>query len=76
MTNLSSEIKSLITHAIIYAVLGVGCIILAKEALSGVWYDALLIIGGISLGGFCAMMTMLNIRLDEEKERRSKEESK
>lgn len=55
--------KSLIRDAIIYGTLGLGCIVGADYVTKAVWHDALLVIGGVLLGGLCAMLVLLDIKL-------------
>lgn len=46
----------------ICCVLGVVCIAVAGELSVAIWHDTLLVIGGIMLGVFCGMITMINIK--------------
>ena len=61
--------KGIVRDAIIYGALALGCIVGADYVTKAVWHDALLVIGGLLLGGLCAMMVLLEIRL---KARRAK----
>ena len=52
-----------IISAVAYALLGIGCIAIATEWLTGVWHDVFLVIGGIWIGGFCATVAIIKMRL-------------
>ena len=62
--------KGTIIQTFIYLILGLTCIIVGGELTvsitpAEIWHDALLVIGGILMGGFCAMLVVLNIKLKE-----------
>ena len=60
--------KSIIRDMVIYFILGMSCVIVATEvSLSSTWHATMLVIGGILLGGFCAMVTLYKIKLRELK---------
>lgn len=60
--------RKLIVSAVVYAGLGIVCIAIVKGSLvGGVWYDALLIIGGILLGGCCGMLGLIKCRMESKK---------
>jgi len=58
--------KSTIVWAVVYLLLGLACVVTAGETSHRVWRDALLIIGGILLGGLCAMATLLKTQLSND----------
>lgn len=61
--------KSVIRDMAIYLLLGMGCIIVASEvSFTPIWHDALLIIGGVLLGGFCVMVTLAKIKRQSQKD--------
>lgn len=61
--------KGTVLHMFTYLVLGFGCIITATStSVSVVWHDALLVIGGILLGGFCAMFAIIRIEYRKKQE--------
>lgn len=60
--------KSTIRDAGIYLVLGIGCIVGAGYVSDSVWHDSLLVIGGILVGGFCAMVALIQKIHREDKE--------
>ena len=58
--------KSIIRDMVIYLILGMSCVIVATEvSLSSTWHDALLVIGGVLLGGFCAMVSLFRMKIRE-----------
>jgi len=59
--------KRVIRDAIIYGGLGLGCIVGANYITKAIWHDMLLVIGGVLLGGLCAMLTLLEIKLKARK---------
>ena len=59
--------KRIVRDAIIYGALALGCIVGADYVTKAVWHDALLVIGGLLLGGLCAMMVLLEIRLKAQR---------
>ena len=64
--------KRTIIQTSIFLILGLTCVMVGGEltvsvTIAEIWHDALLIIGGILLGGFCAMLVILNIELKKAK---------
>lgn len=57
------SIRSLAISAIIYLALGLGSIFGASFVSDSVWHDAMLVIGGILIGGFCFAFTGLKLAL-------------
>ena len=59
-------LKGLIINAVVYLVPGVACVAVAKYVfVEGMWYDTLLLVGGVCLGGFCAMVALIKCRVRE-----------
>jgi len=58
--------KKTLINMIVYLMLGLGCIIGGGELTESVttveiWHDALLVIGGVCMGAFCAMFVLFAI---------------
>ena len=58
--------RGAIIQTVIYLILGLTCIIVAGEltvsvSTAEVWHDTLLVIGGILIGAFCAMLVFFKL---------------
>ncbi len=61
------KMKSSIIQMIVFLLLGSGCIGSATLlSLPSIWRDALLIIGGILVGGFCSMGVLLDLVISKK----------
>jgi len=60
--------RKLIRDAVIYFALALGCIIGADYVANPIWHDALLVIGGVCLGGVAVMVTLVDIQLKAGKD--------
>lgn len=60
--------RKLIRDAVIYFALALGCIIGADYVANPIWHDALLVIGGVCLGGIAVMVVLIDMRSKTEKD--------